>query len=87
MRNGVAAALEAGRQADRQAGRKRESVAASSVAYPHGIRLPEPRPCRQPSGAQTKDEFPAEERERAPSPSGNSDVLPRSVSAVLLSFS
>lgn len=56
MREGVAASLEAGRQA----GRKKETVAASSDAYPHGIRLPEPRSSRQPSGANAEHEVPAE---------------------------
>lgn len=56
MIEGVAASLEAGRQA----GKKKETVTASSVPYPHGIRLPEPRSSRQPSGASAEHEVPAE---------------------------
>lgn len=47
-----------GWQAGRQA-KETEAVAALSVAWPHGIRLPEPRRCRRPSGAGAEDGVPA----------------------------
>lgn len=47
-----------GWQAGRQA-KETETVAALSVACPHGIRLPETRRCRRPSGAGAEDGVPA----------------------------
>ena len=61
VRKGVTAALEAGRQA----GKKRERITLSSVAYPHGIGVPDSRSSPQPAGARTEDEVPVSGRERA----------------------
>ena len=75
MREGVTAASEAGRQTSES----REAVSASSDAYPHGIRLPEARSSRQPSGGARQDGVSAQDREGSKSTSGNPDVLHGSV--------